>query len=194
MVGYLRHYIVYGLLVIFAVVVVDCSQVDDTLVSSPVPASAPTLASTNTPAPTATTTPVAIEATPAPASAPSDAVERTLISGEFILPAAQSFGDSGFHEVLIVTQSLPQDIGSTEGLRLVLALRDADRPGQTCSQDHPLSGCATVDWSDSQGRPGVPPGGVFDNHLTLRLASAERSFFLSDTGALNDAPDDFKPG
>ncbi len=125
---------------------------------------------------------------------PSRTFPVILAIGEFELPAAQSFGEPGFHEVLTVTQSVPQDIGSTKGLRLVLALHDAGRPTQTCSREHPLSGCATVDWSDAEGRPKVPPGGVFDNQLTATLSSGKRSFFLSDSGDLNDGPDPFKPG
>ena len=80
------------------------------------------------------------------------------------------------------------------GLEVRLRLRDAGRPGQTGSRNHPLSGCATVDWSDAPSRPKVPPNGVFDNILTLRLASGEHTFFLSEEGRLNQVPDAFDPG
>ena len=66
-------------------------------------------------------------------------------------------------------------------------------PEMTCSREHPISGCATVDWSDARSRPSVPPGGVFDNSITSEMASGERSFFLSESGALNDEPDILVP-
>ena len=79
------------------------------------------------------------------------------------------------------------------GASLVLVLRDASRPGQTCDRQHPLSGCATVDWSVFEGRPGVPPGGVFDNRIVIRRPSGERTLFLSEGGVLADAPDSYSP-
>jgi hypothetical protein len=91
------------------------------------------------------------------------------------------------------SHSLAQDLGSTAGAFLVVALRDIDRTDQACSSEHPLSGCATVDWSDFDGRPGVPPSGIFDNRLSLVLQSGTRHFFLSESSALADAPDLYKP-
>lgn len=117
-----------------------------------------------------------------------------LASGELTLPAAQAFGDPGFHEILTATAVLPADFGPTAGRRLILALRDASRPRQTCDQEHPLSGCATVDWSDFEDRPNVPPGGVFDQYLTLQTADGPRTFFLSAAGTLAAAADPYEPG
>ena len=91
------------------------------------------------------------------------------------------------------SHSLAQDLGSTAGAFLVVALRDIDRTDQACSSEHPLSGCATVDWSDFDGRPGVPPSGIFDNRLSLVLQSGTRHVFLSESSALADAPDLYKP-
>lgn len=119
---------------------------------------------------------------------------RISFRAEFDLPAADAFGQPGFHEVLAAMLQLPQDLSSTDGMRLVHKLRDTSRPDVTCSRDHPLSGCATVDWSDSPSRPNVPPGDVFDNNITLQTASGERAFFLSESGGLRDEPDDFDPG
>jgi len=130
----------------------------------------------------------------APGAPSSPGPVATLVSGQLSLPAAEAFGAPGFHEVLTVTDKLPDILPSTAGKRLVLALRDASRPGQTCSRDHPLSGCATVDWSDDPGRPKVPDSGVFVNSLTLQLQTGPRSFFLSASGRLADKPDSFTPG
>ena len=119
---------------------------------------------------------------------------RPLAAGEFNLPAAGAFGDPGFHEVLAATHDLPSDVGAAQGLKLVLKLWDAGRPEIDCSSEHPLSGCATVDWSDAEGRPDVPSGGVFDNSITFQSAAGKHRFFLSESGALNDEPDPFDPG
>ena len=131
-----------------------------------------------------------------PTQVTTNAGAQTLASGELAIPAANAFGDPGFHEVLTATAALdlPEGAGSTEGLRLVLALRDAGRPDQSCASEHPLSGCATVDWSDFEDRPNVPPGGVFDNHVTLETAAGPRTFYVSESGALADEPDPYKDG
>jgi len=130
---------------------------------------------------------------------PSDATVSPMLpielaGGEFNLPAANAFGEPGFHTAFTLTARVPDDLGTTAGAQIVVSLRDASRPQQTCNAHHPLSGCATVDWSDFEGRPNVPAGGVFDNRLTLQLESGERSFFLSQTGVLADVPDAFSPG
>ena len=79
-------------------------------------------------------------------------------------------------------------------MRIIVTLWDAGRPDQACSQDHPLSGCATVDWSDAESRPKVPAGGVFDNNLKLQLSEGERTFYLSEQGFLTNEADTFDPG
>ena len=114
----------------------------------------------------------------------------TLASGVLRLPAAQAFGEPGFHQVLLVSGRLPRVLRSRAGMRLVLTLRDASRPRQRCSSDHPLSGCATVDWSDDPSRPKVPSGGVFENSLTL----GGLKLFLGEGGALAGRPDRYRPG
>ena len=119
------------------------------------------------------------------------AAGRTLAKGTFSLPAAQSFDDPGFHHVVSVTARMP---GAAKGRRLVLLLRDASRPAQTCASEHPLSGCATVDWADFPERPHVPAGGVFRNALTLQLGTGPRTFFLSQTGTLAPRADRYSPG
>ena len=173
-------------------VAASCSQ------SDAAPASAPADPATQ-PRPAAASVapePTAIGALPPRSEAPVsvEAKARTLASGELLLPAATSFGSPGFHEVLTDSQTIPGDIAAAAGRRLVLILRDLGRPEQRCGREHPLSGCATVDWSDFDGRTGVPPGGVFEHRLVLQLASGEQSFFLSDSGSLNEAPDRYKPG
>ncbi len=138
----------------------------------------------------------AVGGTPADVSpSPVESGEaRALAQGRLELPAANAFGEAGFHEVLTTTARVPEQLGATSGLRLVVSLSDASRPSQSCSQDHPLSGCATVDWSDDPSRPNVPAGGVFDNSVTVRLSSGPRTFYLSQSGALADHPDPFVPG
>ncbi len=155
---------------------------------TPVPSVAPSEATAGRPTPAAVQTPAASVPSPSLAS------EQILAPGEFELAAANAFGEPGFHEPFHFTHRLPADLGSTAGLRLVVALRDVTRPEQTCSSQHPLSGCATVDWSDAESRPNVPAGGVFDNSLTVELRSGERTFFLSEVGVLADTPDAFDPG
>ena len=180
-----------------AALAVACGSSD----TVPAPASAPTTAgaTVSAPAPTATSySGPASTATqkdaPAEAPAPGAAGLHALSSGILALPAAAAFGEPGFHEVLTAAGNLPADLGETVGMNLVLVLSDAGRPGQTCSTQHPLSGCATVDWSDAPGRPNVPPDGIFVNSLMIELASGSRTFFLTDSGTLSDVKNRFDPG
>lgn len=108
-------------------------------------------------------------------------------SGSFVLPAAQAFGEPGFHRVVVVDGVLP---AAAARRRVTVTLRDAGRPGQRCSQDHPLSGCATVDWSDDTSRPNVPASGVFENSVTMGRVK----LYLRQSGALAARPDAFEPG
>lgn len=137
--------------------------------------------------------------TPAHAPAASPAVSASasglvLAAGTFRLPAASAFGQPGFHEAVTISSSVPVTPAPAAGRTLVVRLRESSRPGQTCSQDHPLSGCATVDWSDSPDRPKVPADGVFDNSLTLPLAGGPATLFLRADGALATRPEAFNPG
>jgi hypothetical protein len=111
-----------------------------------------------------------------------------VAAGTLSLPAAQAFGEPGFHQVLVARAQLPRSLPA--GKRLVLTLRDVSRTGVRCSSEHPLSGCATVDWADDPSRPKVPPGGVFRNALTV----GRETYFLSESGRLASRPDAFKPG
>ena len=118
--------------------------------------------------------------------------QLVLFEGEFDLPFTSAIADvPGWHEPISITGQLPSDLPAISGATLVVALWDASRPDQTCSSQHPLSGCATVDWSDFPTRPRVPKGGVFDNHLFVELADGIGEFFLSETGDLADVPDEF---
>jgi hypothetical protein len=117
-----------------------------------------------------------------------------LASGNFDLAAAGAFGAPGFHEPYTFSHQLPETLEHSGAMRIVIALWDAGRPNESCGQHHPLSGCATVDWSDSPSRPKVPTDGVFNNSITLPLASGETTFYLSETGSLAEQPDAFAPG
>ena len=116
-----------------------------------------------------------------------------IAAGVFSLAAADSFESEGFHQVIELDTVVAGGYTVLAGASLVLVLRDASRPGQTCDRQHPLSGCATVDWSDFEGRPGVPPGGVLDNRIVIRRPSGERTLFLSESGVRPDAPDAYSP-
>jgi hypothetical protein len=114
------------------------------------------------------------------------------VQGVLTLRAATAFGQPGFHQVLTATARLPARL--PRAARLVLSLRDLSRPLQRCGFDHPLSGCATVDWSDDPSRPNVPPGGVLTNTIRVRHASGPRTLYLRSSGALSDRPEPFAPG
>ena len=118
--------------------------------------------------------------------------EHVLLQGEIDLVAASAFGDPGFHEVLELTGTIPEAAAGMAG-ELLVRLVDIGRPDQECDREHPLSGCATVDWSDFEDRPGVPPGGVFDNHLNVVSTSGPVELFLSETDGLAQAPDSYSP-
>lgn len=125
----------------------------------------------------------------------SDTAEPAPIiaAGVFDLADADSFESEGFHQVIELDTVIAGGYTVPAGASLILVLRDASRPSQTCDRQHPLSGCATVDWSDFEGRPGVPDGGVFDNRLVIQRPSGERTLFLSESGSLADAPDAYSP-
>jgi len=129
----------------------------------------------------------------APATAAAER-QLPLVAGELRLPAASSFGDPGFHHALAAGGRVPANLRPSARFRLVLTLRDASRTEQKCSSDHPLSGCATVDWADDPSRPKVPESGVFANTVTVRLASGSRAFFLVPSGSLAGRPIPYAPG
>ncbi len=164
-------------------VVAACSSGDGTVTGTEATVP-PSIATTPPPAPATT-----VAATPPPTTSLATPI---LASGTFVVPAAAGFGDPGFHEVVEVVATAPESLG--QGDVLTVRLFDADRPSQTCDSEHPLSGCVTVDWSDSEQRPNVPAGGVFDNSLTVELASGVRTFYMSESLALADVPDPFDPG
>ena len=115
--------------------------------------------------------------------------------GMVVVPAAQSFTDRGFHDTLTVAPRFPaRGPALREAVTVSLALRDASRPRQMCSEDHPLSGCVTVDWSDDPARPHVPMSGVFVNALTVVTADGARTLYLHPAGTLTARPERFVPG
>lgn len=117
-----------------------------------------------------------------------------LLSGSLRLPAATSFEAPGFHEVLVAHGQVPARVAPAPRYRLTLMLRDRGRPRLRCSTDHPLSGCATVDWADDPSRPKVPAGGVFSNRITIRLGRAIETLYLRRSGLLARVPDAYVPG
>ena len=127
----------------------------------------------------------------AAAESPNGAV-TVLLTGSVEIPGASAFEDPGFHEVVVLAGTLPDAASGLSG-RLTVSLVDVGRPDQICDRDHPLSGCVTVDWSDFEGRPGVPGDGVFDNHLNLVSTSGPVEFFLSENNGLASTPDSYSP-
>ncbi len=115
-----------------------------------------------------------------------------LAGGEVEVPAASSFDDPEFHFAVSRTSSAPAETPGNG--TLVLTLRDLSRPDEACSQEHPLSGCLTVDWSDFEGRPGVPPGGVLENSITLQLVSGPKTFYLTERSGLADQKPPYSGG
>lgn len=115
-----------------------------------------------------------------------------MLAGSVTIPGARAFEDPGFHEVVVVTGIVPDAAAGLSG-QLVIGLRDVGRPEQTCDRDHPLSGCVTVDWSDFEGRPGVPGDGVFDNRLNVVSAAGAVELFLSEDRGLAATPDEYSP-
>ena len=132
-----------------------------------------------------------VDTTFPPASGPSD--PTALTSGSFRLPAANAFGEPGFHAAFRINATLPDTLGATTGLTLVLALRDLTRPTITCSAPHPTSGCATVDWDDFPGRPATPADGLFLNRLRVATVGGTRDYFLRKTLAMEDDPEPGPP-
>jgi len=143
--------------------------------------------------PAATTASSSRSSTASPdVSSSANKLEIVLLEGSIEVPAATAFGDPGFHEPFVLTGTVPEAAAGASG-ELIITLRDVGRPDQTCDRDHPLSGCVTVDWSDFEGRPGVPDGGVFDNRLSLVSSSGGVELFLSERDGLAAVPDEYTP-
>jgi hypothetical protein len=116
-----------------------------------------------------------------------------LASGTLVLPAAIDQNDAGSHEVFVVLQALRPDLMATSGRELVVALRDAGRPGQQCPSDEPEDGCASIDWSDDPASPRVPADGRFLNRLRVELDTGVKDLYLSRDFRLKDVPDIVDP-
>ena len=161
----------------FALVATACGSSDD-------PVSAPSTTATQLSTSVATTT-------TEPTGSTDTGTTVTLLEGAFELPAAGGFGEPGFHETINLSGALPDTVASAG--RLTVRLHEVTRPNQTCGRNHPLSGCATVDWSDFEDRPSVPAGGVFDNRLSLATTTGTVDLFLSETLTLASTPDSYSP-
>jgi len=157
-------------------------------------------ACSGTVAPSSTTTasPTAPSSASTASSAPQPSAESSimLLSGVAPVESAQSFDDPGFHKVVSIGGTIPglDGVTGSSGSTIIISLWDASRPDQNCNQDHPLSGCLTIDWSDAPGRPHVPDSGVFDNQVTFASADGTVALYLTDSGALSAVPDQFTPG
>lgn len=105
-----------------------------------------------------------------------------LASGLLRVPAALTPGKP--EHPYTFGQDLRPEAIARGGETLVVRLRDASRPGKTCANDHPLSGCVTIDWfaEDASGR-----GEPLRNIVTLDLATGPHTFFLHENGTLTEA-------
>lgn len=155
---------------------------------TPTPQLPPALASTSAPTATATPSRPTVVVTD-----PFIVAAQYLAVGEFEVLAASAARESGFHEPFSATHTVPSGLDPAKGKRLIIALREISRPQQKCDSDDPRSGCATIDWSDDPSRPRVPRNGVFENSITLLLASGSHTFYLTASGALADQPDKPNP-
>lgn len=113
---------------------------------------------------------------------------QVIARGEISLPAATEIGSGpGFHERILRAHTVPDDLGPTQGRRLVVRLWDSSRPGITCSSEHPVSGCATVDWP-------LSAGDEFLNRVALVTPSGRRELHLRLDGSLSPDPQPPDPG
>lgn len=115
--------------------------------------------------------------------------------GTFSLPPAfeLELDSVGFHEIIEVEGGFPKNLGSTSGRELVVALRDVNRPDQTCPEEVPWDGCASVDWDDVDGTRNAPPGGgYFDNRIRVRTENGPLDLYLNrELGLSREQDDDF---
>jgi hypothetical protein len=111
----------------------------------------------------------------------------TMLGGGLVrVPAALAPGEPGSEQVFRFGQAARNVEETQPGQTLVVTLRDAGRPRVTCADDHPLSGCVTIDWFG--GGDGSGGGEPLENIVTLDLRSGERTFYLWETGMLASEP------
>jgi hypothetical protein len=134
---------------------------------------------------------------PAPSGSTGGAPQTTGTSAaagaevRFSVPAVRNldFNSPGFHYPVTVRLKVQGD-----GRTVALALRDAGRPDQRCTQDHPLGGCVTVDWADDPSRPHVPRSGVFANTVAVSTAKGTELLHLHPAGTLDRRSEPYTPG
>ncbi len=172
-------------------------RLSDTAPTSTSTAPSTTLPSTTLPLTTLPLTTLAPDATDpsttAVASAPG--AEQVLVRGSVKIPSVVGIKDApGFHDVFETSATLPSALAATKGATLIVRFRDLTRPTMTCSYEHPLSGCVTLDWSDFPERPKVPAGGAFEQRVSLPTSTGGLDLFLSQNQTLQPQGDPYEPG
>jgi hypothetical protein len=100
-----------------------------------------------------------------------------LLSGTRLIDFWRNSGpldDPNLYTRLEVRGSIPAQPGATAGGTLVVSLRDADRPQQTCPSPSADSGCLVLDYSPILETEVTQ----FDLTVTVDLVIGRRTFFL----------------
>ena len=111
---------------------------------------------------------------------------QVIASGQFELREGIQFKQFSFRH------TVPLGLGSTTGRQLAVRLRDVTQPDRTCEIDHPLSGCATIDWPLPEGTvPLVDEN--FRNLVAVETANGLLEFHLRMDDGLSSQPEPVHP-
>ncbi len=111
---------------------------------------------------------------------------QVLASGQVDLPHTTTGpGSPEFNFPVTRMHTVPLGVSAAAGARLVVSLRDVNRPDQFCDPDDPsgglFDGCATIDWP-FPGRRGI-------NLVELELSTGIETFHLRMNDVLSDIPE-----
>ncbi len=101
---------------------------------------------------------------------------EVLGAGELMLPFAPALAGPGFHERFDVRVPAPGSSSPSAGARLVVRLSDASRPSVECDRQHPLSGCATLDYPE--------PNALLRNFVEVETTAGRRTYHFADSQLL----------
>lgn len=106
---------------------------------------------------------------------------QVIASGQFELREGIQFKQFTFHH------TIPAGLGSTAGRQMAIRLRDLTDPDRTCDADHPLSGCATVDYSLEL------TGQIFRNLVAVQTTAGPAELHLRLDDTLSSQPEPARP-